>query len=109
MLFTNNLVLKDINLDQTEKHSESRKIAEVPIRFNPIVTSYDADPNNSNLFSLSLILSSTPDVKITKSIHKSGEEITKKQDKKEEQNGRCNSTMSSRTVLVRVASQIQTW
>ena len=54
MPFAENLLLKYINPEWTEKRSGYRKIAEVPIRFVPVVTSYDADPDNSNSFSLSL-------------------------------------------------------
>ena len=85
MLFEKNLLLKDINPDWAEKRSGYRKIAEVPIRFVPVVSSYDAEPTNSNSFSMSLNLSSTPEVKITKSVNKSGEEVTEKEFKKQGQ------------------------
>ena len=85
MPFEKNLSLKDVNPDWAEKHSGYRKIAEVPIRFVPIVSSYDDEPTNSNSFSLSLNLSSTPEVKITKSVNKSGEEVTEKEFKKQGQ------------------------
>ena len=57
----------------------------MPIRFVPVVSLYDAEPDNSNYFSLSLNLSSTPEVKITKNVNKSGEEVTEKEHKKEGQ------------------------
>ena len=83
MPFTKNLNLKDINPEWSEKRSGYRKLDEVPIRFVPVVSSYDAEPDNSNSFSLSLNLSSTPEVKITKSVNKSGEEVTEKEYKKD--------------------------
>ena len=49
------------------------------IIFVPVVTSYDSESDNSNSFSLSLNLSSTPEVKITKSVNKSGEDVTEKE------------------------------
>ena len=58
---------------------------EVPVRFVPVATLYDAYPNSSNSFSLFLNLSSTPEVKITKSVNKSGEEVIEKEYKKEGQ------------------------
>ena len=85
MPFTKNLNLKDINPEWSEKRSGYRKLDEVPIRFVPVVSSYDAEPDNSNSFSLSLNLSSTPEVKITKSVNKSGEEVTEKEYKKDGQ------------------------
>ena len=50
----------------------SRKIAEVPIRVVPVVTLYDIDPDSTNSFFWSLNLSSTPEVKIIKSVNDSG-------------------------------------
>ena len=85
MPFTKNLNLKDINPEWSEKRSGYRKLDEVPIRFVPVVSSYDAEPDNSYSFSLSLNLSSTPEVKITKSVNKSGEEVTEKEYKKDGQ------------------------
>ena len=83
--FAKNLDLKDINPEWAEKRSGFRKLAEVPIRFVPVISSYDAEPDNSNSFSLSVNLSSTPEIKITKSVNKSGEEVTEKEYKKEGQ------------------------
>ena len=82
MPFEKNLLLKDINPDWSEKRSRYRKIVEVLIRFVPIVSSYDDEPSISNSFSLSLNFSSTTEVKITKSVFESGEEVTKKELKK---------------------------
>ena len=79
MPFEMNLPLEDINPDWAKKRSGYRKIAEVIIRFVFVVSSYDTKPTNSNSFSMSLHLSSTPKVKITKSLNKSGEEVTKKE------------------------------
>ena len=76
--FTKNFSLKGINPDWADKHYGYGKISEVPILFVPVVTSYNADPDNSNYFSLSLDLSSTPEVRITKSVNKSGVEVTEK-------------------------------
>ena len=64
MPFSKDLHLKDINPEWSEKRSGYRKLDEVPIRFVPVVSSYDAEPDNSNSFSLSLNPSSTPEVKI---------------------------------------------
>ena len=83
MLFAKNIILDDINPEWAEKRSGFRKLDEVPICFVPVVSSYDAEPDNSNLFSLSLNLSSTPEVKITKSVKKSGEEVIEKIGKKD--------------------------
>ena len=55
----------------------------MPIPFVPVATLYDADPDNSNSFSLYLNLSSILEVKITKSVNKSGEKVTEKVYKKE--------------------------
>ena len=85
MLFAKNLLLKDINPKWVEKRSGYRNIAEVPIRFVPVITSYDADHDNSNSFSLSLNISSTPEVRITKSVNKGGKEVTEKEYKKQGQ------------------------
>ena len=85
MSFKKNISLKDINPDWSEKRSRYRKIAEVSIRFIPVVSSHDDEPSNSNSFSLSLNLSSTPEVKITKSVNTSGEEVTEKDFKKQGQ------------------------
>ena len=60
-------------------------MTEVPVRFVSVATSYDAEPDSSNSFSLSLNLSSTLEVKNTKSVNKSGEEVTEKEYKKEGQ------------------------
>ena len=51
----------------------------MPIRFVPVASSYDAEPDNSKSLYLSL------KVKITKIVHKSGDEITEKEYKKEGQ------------------------
>ena len=50
MPFTKNLNLKDINPEWSEKRSGYRKLDEVPIRFVHVVSSYDAEPENSNSF-----------------------------------------------------------
>ena len=83
MPFAKNPNLKDINPEWTEKRSRFRKLSEVPTRFVHVVSSYDAEPDKSNSFLLSLNLSSTPEVKITKRVNKSGEKVTKKEYKKE--------------------------
>ena len=57
----------------------------MPISFDPIATSYDTENDNYNSFSLSLNLSSTPEVKIAKSVNKSGEEVMEKEYKKDGQ------------------------
>ena len=85
MPITKNLAIKDINPEWAETRSGYRKTAEVPICVVLVVTSCDAAPDNSNLFSLSLNISSTLEVKITKSVNKSGEEVIKKEYKKEGQ------------------------
>ena len=51
------------------------KISEVPIRFVPVVSSYDAETKNSYSFSMFPNLSSTPEVKIIKSVNMIGEEL----------------------------------
>ena len=56
-----------------------RKVADVPIRLVPVETSYDAESDNSNYFSLSLNISLTPEIKITKTVKKSGEEVTEQE------------------------------
>ena len=63
-----NLSLKDINSALAENRSGHRKITEVSICFVPVVSSYDDELTNSNSFFMSLNLSSTPEVKITKNI-----------------------------------------
>ena len=83
MPFSKNMSLKDIKHDWAEKLSGFRKMTEVPIRVVPVATSYDAEPDSSNSFSLSLNLSSTPEVKITKSVNKNGKEVTEKEFKKQ--------------------------
>ena len=75
MVFENSMSLKYLNPEWAEKRSSYRKIAEVPILFVPVVSSYDAEPTHSNSFSISLNLSSTPEIKITKSVNKSGEKV----------------------------------
>ena len=85
MPFSKNMSLKEIKHDWAEKMSGFRKMAEVLIRFVPVATSYDAEPDSSNSFSLSLNLSSTPEVKISKSVNASGKEVTEKEYKKEGQ------------------------
>ena len=51
MPFAKNLNLQDINPEWAEKRSGFRKIAEVTIRFVPVLVLYDAKPANSNSFS----------------------------------------------------------
>ena len=55
------------------------------IRFVPVETSCDADPDNSNSFSLPRDLSSIADIRIIKSVNKSGEEVIEKEYKIERQ------------------------
>ena len=83
MPFENNLSLKEINPEWAEKRSGYRKIAEDPIRFVPVVSSYDTQHTNSKYFSLTLNLSSTIEVKITKIVSKSGADVTEKYFKKQ--------------------------
>ena len=80
-----NMLIKEIKQDWADKMSGYRKMAEAPIRFVPVTTLYVTEPDDSNPFSLSLNLSSTPEVKITKSVNKSGEEVTEKEYEKEGQ------------------------
>ena len=68
-----------------EKMSGYRQMAEVPICFVPVASLYDAESDNSNSFSLSLNLSSNPEVKITKSVNNSWEEVTEETYKNEGQ------------------------
>ena len=49
------------------------------IPFVPVGSSHDAESDNPNFFSLSLNLPSTPEVEITKSVKKSGEEVIEKE------------------------------
>ena len=56
----------------------------MPIIFVPVATSYDAKSENSDSFSLSLNLFSTPEVIITKNINTSWEAVNEKEYKKEE-------------------------
>ena len=79
MSFEKNLLLKDINSGWAEKRPGYRKITEVSILFVHVVSSYEAEPTDSNSFSMSLDLSSIPEVKITKSVNKRGEEVTAKE------------------------------
>ena len=69
--------------ESTKKRSRYRKIVEVPIHFVSVVTLYDAEPDNSNSFSMSLNFSSTPEVKIAKRVKNSGERATEKEYKKQ--------------------------
>ena len=85
MPFSKNMSLNEIKHDWAEKMSGFRKMAEVPICFVPVATLYEPEPDSSNSFSLSLNLSSTPEVKITKSVNKSGEEVTEKEYTKDDQ------------------------
>ena len=78
MSFEKNLSLKDINPEWAEKCSGYRNITEVPIRIVHVVSSYDTEPTNSNSFSMSLNLFSTPEVKMTKRVNNSGEEVTER-------------------------------
>ena len=84
MPFENNLLLKDINPEWAEKWSGYRNIAKVPICLVSVVSSYDAEPINSNSFSISLNLYSTPVLEITKSINKIEYEVTEKKFKKQD-------------------------
>ena len=79
MSFENNLLLKDNDSGWDEKRPGYRKIIEVSILFVYVVSSYEAEPTDSNSFSISLNLSSIPEVKITKSVNKRGEEVTAKE------------------------------
>ena len=79
MSFENNLLLKDNDSVWAEKRPGYRKIIEVSILFVYVVSSYEAEPTDSNSFSISLNLSSIPEVKITKSVNKRGEEVTAKE------------------------------
>ena len=60
-------------------------MVDIPICFVPVLTSYDDGPDSSISFSLSLNLSTTPEMKIIQSRNKSGEEVTEKEYKKEGQ------------------------
>ena len=75
MSFENNLLLKDNDSGWAEKRPGYRKIIEVSILFVYVVSSYEVEPTDSNSFSISLNLSSTPEIKITKSVNKSGEKV----------------------------------
>ena len=44
-----------------------------------VATSCDVESNISNSFSLSLNISLTPEIKITKTVKKSGEEVTEQE------------------------------
>ena len=83
MTFAKNLVLENINPEWAEKSSGYKQIAEVLIRFVPIVTTYDAESGNSKSFSFSLNLSLTPELKTIKSMNENGEKVTEKKYKKE--------------------------
>ena len=83
MSFSKNMAIKDIKHDWAEKMSGFRTMAEVPNLFVPVVTSYDAEPDNSNSFFFSLDLSSTPKVTINKSVNNSGEVVTEKEYEKD--------------------------
>ena len=78
MPFSNIMSIKDTKHDWAENMPGFRKMAEVRIRFVPVATLCDAEPDNSNYFSLSLNLSYTSEV----SVNKSGEEVSKKEYKK---------------------------
>ena len=82
MPFAKNILIRDIKHDWAGKMSGFRKMVELPIRFVPVATLYEAELDNSNSFSLSLNLSTTPDVTITKIANKSGEEVTEREYKK---------------------------
>ena len=66
MLFAKTMLIKEIKHDWAKKISGYKKMAEVHIRFVPVATLHNAESDNSNYFSLSLNLSSTPEVKLTK-------------------------------------------
>ena len=83
--FVKNLSLKEINPEWADRRVGFRKVDDEPIHFVPIATSYDTESENSNYFPLSLNLSSTQEIKITKSVNKTGEEVTIKEYKKEGQ------------------------
>ena len=78
-------MLKYINPEWAEKCSGYRKITKVPIRSVSVVTSCEAETDDSISISMSPNLSSTPEVKITKSVNKNGEEVTEKEFKKQVQ------------------------
>ena len=79
MSFENNLLLKDNDYGWAEKRPGYRKIIEVSILFVYVVSSYEAEPTDSNSFSMSLNLSPITEVKITKSVNKRGEEVAAKE------------------------------
>lgn len=107
MPFAKNLNLKDVNPEWAERHFGFKKLAEVPIRFVPVASPYDAIPDNSNSCSLSLNLSSTLEVKITKSANKSVEEVTEKEYKKEGQVKHVVKKLCSRSAGVYLKWKIQ--
>ena len=82
MPFEYNLPLNDINPDWTEKRYGYRKMEEFSIRVVPIVSSYGDESTNSNSLSISINLSPTPEIKITKSVNTSWEEVAEKEFKK---------------------------
>ena len=85
MLYQNNLTLKELDIDRTERRVGFRKITDMLTHFIHVATSYDAESDNSNYFSLSLNLSPTSEVKVTKTVNKSGEKVTENEYKKEGQ------------------------
>ena len=52
MPFSKNMSIKNIKHDWAEKISGYRKMTEVPIRFVPVATLYDAEPDSSLFFSV---------------------------------------------------------
>ena len=81
MPFVEIVSLKDIKFEWVERRVDFRGVYDMPIRFVSVATLCDAESDNSNSFSLSRNLFSTPEVNITKIVNKSGKEVIKRNTK----------------------------
>ena len=62
-----------------------RQVADVPVRFIPVVSPYDDEKSTAHSFSLALNLFSTPEVKTTTTTNEKGEKVKEKSYVKEGQ------------------------
>ena len=76
--------LSDCKPEWAERQGK-RQVADVPVRFIPVVSPYDDEKSTAHSFSLSLNLSSTPEVKTTTTTNEKGEKVREKSYVKEGQ------------------------
>ena len=76
--------LSDCKPEWAERQGK-RQVAEVPVRFIPVISPYDDEKSTAHSFSLLLNLSSTPEVKTTTTTNDKGEKVKEKSYVKEGQ------------------------